>query len=153
MWASQCCESYYNNIVWFRPPAFQGTNHICRSSCGSSLNDWYKEKWNKNELVLIFLISFFATNVSVYSSGGANNILWGELCESSFQHHEELPVHGCQPAALQTGKNSCTCAWMCVCVSEFLFTSMNYFFQHTVISEIWPYKMLWYLPLCITTEH
>lgn len=61
---------------------------------------------------------WFTFSVSVDSSGGADNVLWGELCESSFQHHEKLPVHGCQPAALQTGTNSClgvcVCVWGCV---------------------------------------
>lgn len=51
------------------------------------------------------------------SSGGANHFLRGKLCEPSLEHHEELPVHGCQPAALQTGTNSCLHLSECACVN------------------------------------
>lgn len=51
----------------------------------------------------LYLCVNLISHVPADSSGGADNILRGELRESSFQHHEELPVHGCQPAALQTG--------------------------------------------------
>lgn len=98
---------FYATLFWFRPPAFQDTQkHLPsflwlitepRQHGRQQIETENTEReWIRNRHVF----KFFANNLCLHSSGGANHVLRGELCEPSLEHHEKLPVHGCQPAAL-----------------------------------------------------
>lgn len=91
----------------------------------SSSSSYFELNTQEKTVTVCCSYTFFSIKVCLDSSGGADHVLRGELRQPSLQHHEELPVHGCQPAALQTGKNSCAALCVCVCVYENFSFSQN----------------------------